>query len=117
MISLQYGVGLDEIHCAAVEAGKDIIHWPESIIDYEDTAALIMGLDLVISVCTAVVHLAGALGKEVWVMTPSIPEWRYQASGSEMPWYPSAKLFRQAPGEPWEAVAGRVGNELKRRSY
>ena len=117
LISLQYGAGLDEVNCAAVEAGRDIIHWPESIENYEDTAALIMGVDLVISVCTAVVHLAGALGKEVWVLTPAIPEWRYQASGNEMPWYPSAKLFRQAPGEPWEAVAGRVGNELKRRSY
>jgi tetratricopeptide (TPR) repeat protein len=117
LISLQYGVGPDEVNRAALEAGRDIIHWPESIENYEDTAALILGLDLVISVCTAVVHLAGALGKEVWVLTPAIPEWRYQASGSEMPWYPSVKLFRQAPGESWQAVAGRVGNELKRRTF
>lgn len=115
LISLQYGVSVDDVNRVAIDTGRDIFHWSESIEDYEDTAALIMCLDLVISVCTAVVHLAGALGKEVWVLTPAIAEWRYQASGTEMPWYPSAKLFRQEQGESWDAVAGRVSKELYRR--
>lgn len=117
LISLQYGVGVDVVNLAAIEAGREIVHWQESIENYEDTAALIVCLDLVISVCTAVVHLAGALGKEVWVLTPAIAEWRYQVSGEDMPWYPSAKLFRQEQGESWEAVAGRVESMLKRRTF
>lgn len=115
LISLQYGVSAEQVNRVAIDAGRDIYHWPECIENYEDTAALIMCLDLVISVCTAVVHLAGALGKEVWVLTPAIAEWRYQASGARMPWYPSARLFRQAHGESWDVVVGRVSSELHRR--
>ena len=117
LISLQYGLTPDEVgRITSLKCGSgSVAHWQDAIDDYEDTAALIMALDVVISVCTAVVHLAGALGKEVWVLVPAVPEWRYLATGSNMPWYPSARLYRQAFGEPWEAVVRRLAFDLKLR--
>lgn len=117
LISLQYGVSSNEVKLAGSDASREITHWPESIADYEETAALISSLDLIISVCTAVVHLAGALGKRVWVLTPAIPEWRYQISGDEMPWYPGVRLFRQGQHESWREVVERVGTELAGRTF
>ena len=61
-----------------------IEHWSEAIDDYDQTAALVCALDLVVSVCTALVHLGGALGRPVWVMAPYSPEWRYGFSGESM---------------------------------
>lgn len=104
-ISLQYGDCAQEV--ASIAEGR-LHHWPEALADYDETAAMVAALDMVISVCTAVVHLGGALGVPVHVLTPAIPEWRYMAHGERMPWYPSARLFRQAPGEAWAAVLGRV---------
>jgi ADP-heptose:LPS heptosyltransferase len=80
--------------------------------DYEETAALVSALDLVISVCTAVIHLGGALGRPVWVMAPYSPEWRYGIAGEEMPWYPSVRVFRQAAFGEWDAVVERVAQSL-----
>jgi ADP-heptose:LPS heptosyltransferase len=79
-------------------------HWPEAIADYDKTAALVSALDLVISVTTSVVHLAGALGQRVWVLAPAYPEWRYLLYGNTMPWYPSARLFRQPQPGDWASV-------------
>jgi Tfp pilus assembly protein PilF len=117
LVSLQYGLNAEEVgHIDSLKvANRRVIHWPDAIDDYEDTAALIMALDVVVSVCTAVVHLAGAMGKEVWVLVPAVPEWRYLATGNDMPWYPSARLYRQASGEPWEAVMGRLTDDLMQR--
>jgi len=109
-VSLQYGDCAQEI--SGMSDGR-LHHWPESLTDYDETAAMVAAMDMVISVCTAVVHLGGALGVPVWVLTPAIPEWRYLASGERMPWYPSARLFRQAPGEPWAAVLERVGEAFR----
>lgn len=78
--------------------------------DFYDTAQVIMGLDLVISVDTSVAHLAGALGKPVWILLPTGPglDWRWLRDGEASPWYGSARLFRQsAPGD-WAAVTERV---------
>jgi len=102
-VSLQYG------DCSEVEAlgQSNLCHWPEAITNYDDTAALVFALDMVVSVCTAVVHLAGALGTQVYVLTPSQPEWRYLYEGEKMPWYPAARLFRQGQNEPWHAVMAR----------
>ena len=75
-------------------------------------AALVVALDLVISVCTAVIHLAGALGRPVWILTPSAPEWRYLGAGESLPWYPAARLFRQKEAFEWDDVVGRVADEL-----
>jgi len=114
-ISLQYGDCAAEIE-EARRAGTVLQHWQQAIDDYDETAALCMALDLTVSVCTAVIHLNGALGHPVWVMVPSVPEWRYGRSGESMPWYPSARLFRQRVEGPWDEVFARVASELARRA-
>ncbi len=81
--------------------------------DFADTAAAIQELDLVISVDTAVAHLAGALGKPVWTLIPFAPDWRWMLNREDSPWYPTMRLFRQpAPGD-WASVVKRVSEELK----
>lgn len=80
--------------------------------DFADTAALIAEMDLVIAVDTAVAHLAGALGKPLWVMLPWATDYRWQASGETTPWYPAARLFRQSRAGDWEGVVERVGEAL-----
>ena len=111
-VSLQYGECRDEIAELAAHAGIELPHWQEALDNYSNTAALVGALDLVISVCTSAVHLAGALGKRAWVLVPSCPEWRYLSAGDRMPWYPAVQLFRQpAPGD-WQAVIAAVRDRL-----
>jgi tetratricopeptide (TPR) repeat protein len=111
-VSLQYGDCAAEIAQLHRDEGAALQHWPEAIADYEETAALLASLDLVISVQTAVVHLAGALGRPVWVMVPAPAEWRYMRSADVMPWYASVRLFRQhAPGD-WQPVIERLLADL-----
>ena len=69
-------------------------------------------LDLVISVQTALVHLAGALGRPAWVVLRAAAEWRYLEHGDEMPWYPSVHLFRQQSAGDWAPVVARIAQEL-----
>ena len=80
--------------------------------DFSDTAALLSELDLVISVDTAVAHLAGALGKTVWILLPFIPDYRWMLDRSDSPWYPTAVLFRQATMGDWEGIIDKVRNRL-----
>jgi hypothetical protein len=107
-VNLQYGDCADEIERITRSSGVSIKHWESALRDYDETAALVTALDLVISVQTAVVHLAGALGKPVWVLVPSVAEWRYGDQGERMPWYPSARLYRQSSLEVWDDVLNRV---------
>ena len=80
--------------------------------DFSDDAALAMNLDLIISVDTAVAHLAGALAKPVWMLTPNPPDWRWRLQGEDSPWYPTMRLFRQTrPGE-WQSVIASVSSAL-----
>jgi ADP-heptose:LPS heptosyltransferase len=84
----------------------------EALSDFAETAALVACLDLVIAVDTAVAHLAGALGKPVWIMLPFSPDWRWMLERSDSPWYGAARLFRQpAPGD-LDAVIERIVREL-----
>lgn len=115
-ISLQYGDCKEDL-AKAEEAGFRIEHWLHSIEDYDETAALVAALDLVISVCTAVVHLGGALGRPVWVLTPAVAEWRYLSQGERLPWYPSVKLFRQRPDTDWSVVIASVARSLESGSF
>lgn len=113
-VSLQYGDCGDDLNLLRREHGVILPHWQDAIDDYDETAALVCALDLVISVCTAVIHLAGALGKPVWVLVPAVAEWRYLDRGEKLPWYPSAQLFRQAETGRWQDVITRVRPQLER---
>ena len=80
--------------------------------DFSDTAAAIMALDLVIAVDTAVAHLAGALGRPVWLLLPWVPDWRWLLEGSDSPWYPTMTLFRQRAAGDWAECLMRVAAAL-----
>ncbi|MCP5002399.1 MAG: tetratricopeptide repeat protein [Planctomycetes bacterium] len=95
--------------------GMDIINLEEELRDFSDTAAVIVNLDLVISVDTAVAHLAGALGKPVWTILPSSPDWRWLLRRNDSPWYPGMRLFRQAHPGDWDGVVDRVGQALTQK--
>ena len=81
--------------------------------DFADTAAALANLDLLITVDTAVAHLAGALGKPVWILLTHNPDWRWLLDRDDSPWYPTARLFRQNVAEDWSSVIKRVHNELQ----
>ncbi|MBC7802344.1 MAG: tetratricopeptide repeat protein [Candidatus Parcubacteria bacterium] len=116
-VSLQYTPEAGaEVGALEADHGIRIEHWPEAIADYDETAALVCALDLVVSVCTSLVHLCGALGRPVWVMAPFSPSWRYGFSGESMPWYPSVKLFRQPAYGAWRPVLEAVAAELDARA-
>ncbi|MHC4425259.1 MAG: tetratricopeptide repeat protein [Planctomycetota bacterium] len=96
-------------------AGKmSITDLAEQFADFTDTAGAIENLDLVISVDTAVVHLAGAMGKPVWVLLQFAPDWRWMLKRTDSPWYPTMRLFRQRKPNDWSNVFGRVADELKK---
>ena len=120
-VSLQY-VDNDDIEKAEEKYGVKIHDWAwgNRFADYDQTVALISELDLVISVCTTVVHAAGGLGKECWCLVPAFPMWRYLAKGSEFPWAKSVSLYR-AKGTEWPVhlLMGRLrdkfGDRFKHR--
>jgi len=109
-ISLQKGAAAAEAR--NLPLGMELIDVAEELKDFADTAALLANLDLVIAVDTAVVHLAGAMGRPVWTLLPFAPDWRWLLARSDSPWYPTMRLFRQpAPGD-WDSVIVRVAREL-----
>lgn len=111
-VSLQYTSCQPELARVEKFLGVRIHHWQQAIDDYDETAALVAALDLVISVQTAVIHLCGALGRPGWVLVPLCAEWRYGSAGETMDWYPSIRLFRQARLGEWEPVVETVAGEL-----
>jgi tetratricopeptide (TPR) repeat protein len=94
--------------------GADIIDLALELGDFADTAAAIAALDLVITVDTSVAHLAGALGRPVWVLMPHSLDWRWLRNREDSPWYPTMRLFRQHEPRAWEHVLARVSSELAR---
>jgi hypothetical protein len=84
--------------------------------DMADTAAAIAQLDLVITVDTSIAHLAGALGKPVWVLLTYLPDWRWMLHREDTPWYPTMRLFRQTQPGDWQGVLDRVSQELFQHS-
>ncbi len=113
VISLQYGDCSDEIDAYNNTGVPAIIHhWTEAVDDYDQTAALVNALDLVISVQTALVHLTGAVGKPAWVLVPHSAEWRYGMRCEQMAWYPNVRLFRQPKPGSWRHVIDRLRQEL-----
>jgi len=98
---------------APAEPPPWLTDWTEELSDFADTAALIANLDLVIAVDTAVAHLAGALGKPVWLLLSYAVDWRWMSSRSDSPWYPTLRLFRQTRWRDWDDVIQRVANDVK----
>lgn len=94
--------------------GMSVIDLTEDINDFSDTAALIENLDLVITIDTAVAHLAGALGKPVWTLLPFMPDWRWMLNRDTSPWYPTMRLFRQSSPGDWKPVIANVADELEK---
>ena len=108
--SLQKGPARTQLTHAALKPHDLTDH----IQDFADTAALIEQLDLVIAVDTSVAHLAGALGKPVWVLLPANYDWRWMLDRDDSPWYPTMRLFKQTTLGDWEPVVRRVKEALAR---
>ena len=100
---------------AAFEAAYDLRSPEAALTDYGDTAALLAGLDLLITVDTSVAHLAGAMGLPVWTLLPFCPDYRWKLGRDDTPWYPTRRLYRQDRPGDWETVLRRVKNDLMRR--
>ena len=90
-----------------------VIDHHEELRDFAETAALISLLDLVVTIDTSVAHLAGALGKPVWIMLHHAADWRWLLDRNDSPWYPTARLFRQNQAGDWDGVVANVVRELK----
>jgi tetratricopeptide (TPR) repeat protein len=99
-------------HDKSVLEQADIIDISAHLTDFTETAALIDGLDLVITVDTSVAHLSGALGRPTWVLLPYLPDWRWLLDRSDSPWYPTVRLFRQDQTRDYGRVLDRVRSEL-----
>ncbi len=112
LISLQVGAaGRQQL--ADVDFREKIIDAADALTDFSQTAALVGRLDLVITVDTAVAHLAGALGAPVWTLLSHTPDWRWLLERSDSPWYPTMRLFRQPAWGDWRSVMEDVAAELK----
>ena len=104
-----------ELVAPAVEAALEragVLRPDRHIVDFADTAGLLANLDLVVSVDTSIVHLAGALGLPAWVMLAFAPDWRWGMSGEDCPWYSSLRLLRQDQPADWSGVLARLRDEL-----
>ena len=111
-ISLQYHPwAADECARVGEKIGVPIYHWGDAVAEYEDTAGLLMNLDLVITVNTSLHHLAGSLGVKQWCLTPVMCAWRYGVSGPS-PWYGNCEMYRQKKDGDWKGVLSRVATDL-----
>jgi ADP-heptose:LPS heptosyltransferase len=109
-VSLQKGVAAEQLRelsdpSRVIDIGKDLR-------DFADTAAILEQLDLLISVDTSGAHLAGALARRVWMLTPFVSDWRWLTDRTDSPWYPTMRLFRQSKPGDWGDVVGDVVREL-----
>lgn len=111
-VSLQKGAPAGQ--AKSPPAGMELLDPAGELTDLADTAALVAALDLVITVDTAVAHLAGALGRPVWTLLPFDPDWRWGIGRPETPWYPSMRLFRQPRTGDWQTVVAEAAAELKK---
>jgi hypothetical protein len=97
---------------AVLEDHASVLHVGGELGDFTDTAAVISSLDLVISADTSVAHLAGALGRPVWILVPLAPDFRWLLKREDSPWYPTVRLFRQPQLGDWDSVLERASREL-----
>ncbi len=108
LVSLQKGEGAEQ---ARAWRGQ-IEDWMDDCDDFLDTAALVSNLDLVISIDSAIAHLAGALGKPVWLLNRFGSDWRWGLDSERSPWYPSMRIFRQREPAGWDRVIAQVADAL-----
>lgn len=112
LVSLQYTDCDEELRQFHAAHGVQIHHFQSAIDDYDETAALACAVDAVVSVCTSIVHLTGALGRPGLVLVPYAAEWRYGEAGETMPWYPSLRLLRQPRPLDWMPVVDALRTRL-----
>ena len=112
-MSLQKGAGREQLPELADRL--HLLDLADELEDFADTAALLSNLDLVITVDTAVAHLAGALGITVWLALPIVPDWRWLLEREDSPWYPTMRLFRQTAWGDWPGVFERLTEALRQR--
>jgi tetratricopeptide (TPR) repeat protein len=110
-VSIQHDVR--DAEAVQLAAEKRVQHVGGTLADFGDTAAVLALCDLVITADSAPAHLAGALGRPVWVLVPFAPDWRWTLDGETTPWYPTARLFRQTSPGDWDTVIAHVAAALK----
>jgi Flp pilus assembly protein TadD len=110
LLALQKGPRTDQ--AGAYYGRAPLINIGAEIADYDDTMAILENLDLLVTVDTSAAHLAGAMGRPVWIMLPHAPDWRWLLDRADTPWYPSARLFRQQSARTWDAVMRTIATEL-----
>ena len=115
IISLQKNFGAEQLQ--DLPAGTAIerpgFEFDEGNDAFIDTAAIMAHLDLVVTSDTSIAHLAGALGRPVWIALKYVPDWRWLMGRSDSPWYPTARLFRQKTLDDWEGVASEIAEALR----
>jgi hypothetical protein len=94
-------------------AQYQIIDFHEELEDFTDTAALVINMDIILTVDTSVAHLAAALGMKVWLLIPFAPDWRWLLSAETSPWYPNVRIFRQSKPHDWTGALQKVEQELQ----
>ncbi len=99
---------------AALQEDKAFRYLGDQLQDFQDTAAVVSNLDLVITADTALAHVAGALGKPTWILLSWVPAWQWLLDRDDSPWYPSARLFRQKQPGNWDQVLKEVAGRLER---
>src|SRR5437660_1020776 len=110
LYSLQKGAAAAQL--ASSPLGSKLIDLAPQLNDFADTAAAIANLDLVISVDTSVAHLAGAMGKPVWMLLPFAPDWRWMLDRADTPWYPTMRLFRQPALRDWAGAVDEIARAI-----
>jgi hypothetical protein len=111
LISLQKGFGSEQLvkPTAVEDLGEDFDRGADAFLD---SAAVMQSLDLVITLDSALAHLAGALGRPVWVALKQVPDWRWFLQTRDSPWYPTMRLFRQKTDGDWAGVFAEMESEM-----
>lgn len=112
-VNLQVGIHAQDLS----RTPHKVVDFSPQLVDFSETAGVIDHLDLVITVDTAMAHLAGAMGKNTWLLLPFAPDWRWQLDRVESPWYPTMRLFRQTKCDDWEEVLTRVIKTLRQQVF
>jgi len=114
-VSLQKGYGSEQLEsCVFRDRFVSCQEEINQTWDWVETAGIVQNCDLIITSDTSIAHLAGAMGKPVWILLKKLPDWRWGLEGETTPWYPSARLFRQTEAGNWTQVILKVQEELQK---